>query len=71
MPFIRRNVRLQGVDSVMCPREKRIKALEQLAELLPESVYGSATKEVSLDDAIQAAEDITNGQITGRVVIKL
>ncbi|MEZ8699864.1 MULTISPECIES: MDR family oxidoreductase [Vibrio] len=71
MPFILRNVRLQGVDSVMCPREKRIKAWEQLAELLPESFYGQATKEVSLDGAIQAAEEITNGQITGRVVIKL
>jgi acrylyl-CoA reductase (NADPH) len=55
----------------MCPREKRIKAWEQLAELLPESFYQQATKEVALDDAIQAAEDITNGQITGRVVIKL
>lgn len=71
MPFILRNVRLQGVDSVMCPREKRIKAWEQLAELLPDSFYAQATKEVSLGDAIQAAEDITNGQITGRVIIKL
>ena len=34
-------------------------------------LYKRATKEVSLDGAIQAAEDITNGQITGRVVIKL
>lgn len=71
MPFILRNVRLQGVDSVMCPREKRIKAWEQLATLLPESYYAQASKTVALEDAIQAAEDITNGAVTGRVTIKI
>ncbi|NUW74082.1 oxidoreductase [Vibrio mediterranei] len=71
MPFILRNVRLQGIDSVMCPREKRIKAWEQLATLLPESYYAQANKTVALEEAIQAAEDITNGAITGRVTIKI
>lgn len=71
MPFILRNVRLQGIDSVMCPREKRIKAWEQLATLLPESYYTQASKTVALEEAIQAAEDITNGAITGRVTIKI
>ncbi|MCY9854759.1 MDR family oxidoreductase [Vibrio mediterranei] len=71
MPFILRNVRLQGIDSVMCPREKRIKAWEQLATLLPDSYYAQASKTVALEEAIQAAEDITNGAITGRVTIKI
>ncbi|MGF1775152.1 MDR family oxidoreductase [Vibrio maritimus] len=71
MPFILRNVRLQGIDSVMCPREKRIKAWEQLATLLPESYYAQASKTVALEEAIQAAEDITNGAVTGRVTIKI
>jgi acrylyl-CoA reductase (NADPH) len=71
MPFILRNVRLQGIDSVMCPREKRIKAWEQLATLLPESFYDQASKTVALEEAIQAAEDITNGAVTGRVTIKI
>ncbi|MCG9790644.1 oxidoreductase [Vibrio mediterranei] len=71
MPFILRNVRLQGIDSVMCPREKRIKAWEQLATLLPESYYAQASKTVALEEAIQAAEDITNGAITGRVTIEI
>lgn len=71
MPFILRNVRLQGVDSVMCPREKRIQAWSRLVELLPSSYYEQATKLIELEDAIQAANDITNGQITGRVVIKV
>jgi len=71
MPFILRNVRLQGVDSVACPTEKRIAAWEKLAELLPESYFEQACTEVALEEAPKYAEDITNGQVTGRVVIKL
>lgn len=71
MPFILRNVRLQGIDSVMCPTEKRISAWQKLVELLPNSLFEQACTEISLDDAIKYAEDITNGQVTGRVVIKL
>lgn len=71
MPFILRNVRLQGVDSVSCPFEKRVAAWEKLAELLPASYFEQACTEITLDKAPQYAEDITNGQVTGRVVIKL
>lgn len=71
MPFILRNVRLQGIDSVMCPTEKRISAWLKLVELLPNSFFEQACTEITLDDAIKYAEDITNGQVTGRVVIKL
>ncbi len=39
MPFILRNVRLQGVDSVMCPFARRQLAWQQLAQLLPASFY--------------------------------
>lgn len=71
MPFILRNVRLQGVDSVSCPVEKRIAAWESLAKLLPASYFEQACNEIALTDAPQYAEAITNGQVTGRVVIKL
>ncbi|RBM69411.1 oxidoreductase [Vibrio tarriae] len=71
MPFILRNVRLQGVDSVNCPLEKRIAAWEKLVELLPANYFEQACTEISLEQAVQYAEDITNGQVTGRVVIKL
>lgn len=70
MPFILRNVRLQGVDSVSCPVEKRIAAWEKLTELLPDSYFEQACTEISLEQAPEYAESITNGQITGRVVIK-
>ncbi len=71
MPFILRNVRLQGVDSVNCPFEKRVAAWEKLAELLPESYFEQACNEINLEQVPTYAESITNGQVTGRVVIKL
>jgi acrylyl-CoA reductase (NADPH) len=71
MPFILRNVRLQGVDSVSCPREKRIAAWERIAELLPDHYFEQACTEITLNEAPQYAENITNGQVTGRIVIKL
>ena len=71
MPFILRNVRLQGIDSVACPTEKRIAAWEKLAELLPESYFEQACEEITLEQTPEYAENITNGQVTGRVVIKL
>lgn len=71
MPFILRNIRLQGVDSVMCPFEKRQQAWQRLTELLPTSYFEQACREVTLEQVAECAEAITNGQITGRVVIKL
>ncbi|MGF1683388.1 MDR family oxidoreductase [Photobacterium minamisatsumaniensis] len=71
MPFILRNVRLQGVDSVSCPFEKRQQAWQKLTDILPASYFQQACREITLEEVAQAAEDITNGQITGRVVIKL
>lgn len=71
MPFILRNVSLLGIDSVNCPSAKRVKAWQRLAELLPDSYYQQACTEVSLEQVPEYAEAITNGQVTGRVVIKL
>ncbi|WP_298439694.1 MDR family oxidoreductase [uncultured Ferrimonas sp.] len=71
MPFILRNVRLQGVDSVMCPVPVRERAWEQLLQLLPASFFEQATTTISLEQVPEYAEAITNGQVTGRVIIKL
>lgn len=71
MPFILRNVRLLGIDSVMCPTEKRIATWEQLVKLLPASYFEQACTEIPLEKAPEYAEAITNGKVTGRVVIRL
>ncbi len=71
MPFILRGVKLLGVDSVSCPYQKRVDAWDRLVELLPQSFYQQACREVSLEQAAECAEAITLGQVTGRTVIKL
>lgn len=70
MPFILRNIRLQGVDSVQCPLTRRAEAWQRLAELLPASFYRQACQEVDLQGVIAAAEAITQGQVTGRVLVR-
>ncbi len=71
MPFILRGINLQGVDSVMCPLAKRTEAWNRLVKLLPDSYYAAACKEVSLEETAEQAEAITNGQVTGRILIRL
>ncbi|KZZ62640.1 quinone oxidoreductase [Oleiphilus sp. HI0125] len=71
MPFILRNVRLQGIDSVMCPIEKRTTAWKQLTELLPQSFYEQASETIELKQVPEYADRITKGDVTGRVIVKL
>lgn len=71
MPFILRNVRLQGVDSVMTPPERRAQAWQRLVTDLPESFYTQAAKEISLAEAPKFAEAIINNQIQGRTLVKV
>lgn len=71
MPFILRNVRLQGVDSVMAPPPRRQEAWKRLAELLPASFYEQIAKEISLAEVPAAAADLIANRVTGRTVVKL
>ncbi|MFP1830089.1 MDR family oxidoreductase [Lonsdalea quercina] len=71
MPFILRNVRLQGVDSVMAPPPRRQKAWERLAELLPASFYHQVVKEIRLTEVPAAAADLIANRVTGRTLVKL
>ncbi len=71
MPFILRNVRLQGVDSVHTPLHRRQTAWERLVGILPESFYEQATQEIPLEDVPAAAAALMNNQITGRTLVKI
>ncbi|OCA60180.1 quinone oxidoreductase [Aeromonas piscicola] len=71
MPFILRNVRLQGVDSVMCPLARRQLAWQRLARDLPASFFAQAVTEIALEQVVEAAEAITQGRIAGRTLVKL
>ncbi|MBE9397304.1 oxidoreductase [Pontibacterium sp. N1Y112] len=71
MPFILRNVRLQGVDSVMCPVARRQEAWGRLQSQLPDSALGEISELISLDQVDDYANRIVNGQVRGRVVVDL
>ncbi|HGW5507650.1 TPA: MDR family oxidoreductase [Citrobacter koseri] len=71
MPFILRNVRLQGVDSVMTPPARRAEAWKRLVNDLPASFYAQAATEITLADAPKFADAIINNQAQGRTLVKI
>jgi len=70
-PFILRGVCLLGIDSVMCPIERRNKAWDRLASDLDRSKLSEITHEINLDQVIDAASRILAGQVRGRIVVKI
>ncbi|MFJ5484850.1 acrylyl-CoA reductase (NADPH) [Pectobacterium actinidiae] len=71
MPFILRNVRLQGVDSVMAPLARRQQAWERLAAILPEPFYQQVTQEIGLEDVPAVAAALLENKVTGRTLVKI
>ena len=71
MPFILRNVRLQGVDSVMTPAARRAEAWRRLANALPESFFTRSATEIGLSEAPAYADKIINNQFQGRALVKI
>jgi len=70
-PFILRAVKLIGVDSVMCPTARRVKAWQRLATDLGRDKLDAITREVSLAASFDVARDILAGKIRGRVVVNV
>ncbi|ELQ6169702.1 MDR family oxidoreductase [Cronobacter dublinensis] len=71
MPFILRNVRLQGVDSVMTPAPRRLEAWQRLGRDLPASFYQQSATEITLDQAPAFAEAIIGNRAQGRTLVKI
>lgn len=67
-PFILRGVTLRGVDSVMVPRARRIKAWQRIAKDLPMDSLRSLSHTIGFDDLIDAGKAIIDGRVRGRVV---
>ena len=71
MPFILRNVRLQGVDSVYAPTARRIEAWKRLVKTVPSRFYQQATTEVTLAEAADTAQRLLNNAVTGRTLVRV
>jgi acrylyl-CoA reductase (NADPH) len=70
-PFILRGVCLLGIDSVMCPIERRKTAWSRLATDLDAAKLAEITHEIGLDQVIGAGAKILAGQVRGRIVVKI
>jgi len=69
IPFLLRAVNLLGIDSVLCPPERRRAAWERLARDLPTATLGRITQVAPLADVPRLAGEILKGQVRGRVVV--
>jgi acrylyl-CoA reductase (NADPH) len=70
-PFILRGVTLAGIDSVQCPRARRVKAWERLARDMDMSKLATGITTARLSDVLTLAPQILKGQVRGRVVVNV
>jgi acrylyl-CoA reductase (NADPH) len=70
-PFILRGVCLYGIDSVMCPRDRRLEAWKRLETELDRPKLAAMTHEIALSGVPEAASAILAGQVRGRIVVKI
>jgi acrylyl-CoA reductase (NADPH) len=70
-PFILRGVSLVGIDSVMCGLPLRQEAWHRLETDLDRGKMAAMTSEIGLSDVIDAGRRIVEGQVRGRIVVKM
>jgi acrylyl-CoA reductase (NADPH) len=70
-PFILRGVCLLGIDSVMCPMDRRREAWKRLASNLDHKKLATITTEIGLDKVIETAPSILAGKVRGRIVVRI
>ena len=69
IPFLLRGVNLLGIDSVMCPVERRRQAWARLGRDLPLDKLDAMIEEATLADLPGLAGRILEGRVRGRVVV--
>jgi acrylyl-CoA reductase (NADPH) len=71
MPFILRGVALLGIDSVMAPTQKRLRAWDRLARDFEPDKLDLMAREISLSDVIAVAPKVLEGKIKGRMIVNV
>jgi len=71
IPFLLRGVALLGIDSVMCPGDRRRAAWARLARDLPLAKLDALTTVVPLEALPELGQKILKGGVRGRVVVDL
>ncbi|CAA7626861.1 Acrylyl-CoA reductase AcuI [Candidatus Terasakiella magnetica] len=69
LPFLLRGASILGIDSVACPKSRRLVAWKRLSEILPMDMLDGLTTEARLSDLPELGAKILKGEVRGRVVI--
>jgi acrylyl-CoA reductase (NADPH) len=69
IPFLLRGVNLLGIDSVMCPMQRRMAAWQRLGTDLPHDKLAALSTVVPLAQVPAIAAQLLEGKIRGRVVV--
>lgn len=70
-PFILRGITLAGIDSVMAPKAKRVRAWQRLASDLDLKKLADMTVTRPLEDVVALAPEILAGKVRGRIVLEV
>ena len=70
-PFILRGVALLGINSVYVAKPIRIAAWERLARELDRKKLAAMTTTIGFEDIPQAARQIVDGKVRGRIVVRI
>ena len=70
-PFILRGVSLLGIDSVMAPKQLRLEAWRRIGTDLDPKKLAALTTTIGFDGIMDAARDIVDGKVRGRVVVDM
>ncbi|MCG8017242.1 MAG: oxidoreductase [Candidatus Thiodiazotropha sp. 'RUGA'] len=68
-PFILRGVSLIGIDSVMCPKQRRQQAWDRLEQDLDLSKLSNIAEEIGLSEVIETADSLLARKIRGRRIV--
>lgn len=71
VPFLLRGVNLLGIDSVMCPIDRRRASWQRLARDLPKDKLDALTETVPIESVGEWAGRILKGGVRGRLVVAL
>jgi acrylyl-CoA reductase (NADPH) len=64
-------VTLAGIDSVMRPKADRLEAWRRLGMDLDPAKLSLITREISLTEVVSTAQQLLDGQVRGRVVVRV
>ncbi|HJN44960.1 MAG: oxidoreductase [Acidobacteria bacterium] len=71
LPFIMRGVNLLGIDSVLCPMDRRREVWQRLATDMRPTHLQTIAREVTLRDLPDAFQTLLQGKARGRYVVKI